>query len=314
MNGDGSLLCVGLTTVDIVAAPVALEAFEGTRLIRTLAMAPAGTAAGAAMVAARLGAPTRLFGGVGDDATGRFALAELAHEGVDVSLVTVMEGVGTSATLLPIDKHGVRPVLHAPGAGRLFEMTDAALEAAGQASVVHYAAIGARRLDGGPGEALLAKAKAAGAMTTCDLIGPGPTAAAEVRRLLPHVDVFLPSAVEARFLTGEDDLERAAAIFRDWGAGACVVKNGEHGAIALDATGSLSHVSAFPVERVVDTTSCGDSFCAGFIVATLLGRRWGAALDFGAATASLVAQGPATLGALESRAQVEAILAHRQSR
>jgi sugar/nucleoside kinase (ribokinase family) len=50
----------------------------------------------------------------------------------------------------------------------------------------------------------------------------------------------------------------------------------------------------------VDTTSCGDSYCAGFIAA--LDRGWAPleAARFATATAALVAQGLATLGRLES--------------
>ena len=58
----------------------------------------------------------------------------------------------------------------------------------------------------------------------------------------------------------------------------------------------------------VDTTSCGDSYCAGFIAA--LSRGW-APLDaarFGTATAALVAQGLATLGKVESFEATEAAM------
>ena len=50
----------------------------------------------------------------------------------------------------------------------------------------------------------------------------------------------------------------------------------------------------------MDTTSCGDSYCAGFIAA--LDRGWAPveAARFATATAALVAQGLATLGKLES--------------
>jgi sugar/nucleoside kinase (ribokinase family) len=154
---------------------------------------------------------------------------------------------------------------------------------------------------------LLEAARAHGALTTSDLIAPGPQASAELRRILPHIDVFMPSAIEARFVTGETDLPRAARMLRDWGAAAVVIKNGEHGAVALDKAGRIDVVPAVAVKQIVDTTSCGDSFCAGFIAATLRGRPWLEALNFAAATASLVAQGPATLGLLESYGQVEGI-------
>ena len=50
--------------------------------------------------------------------------------------------------------------------------------------------------------------------------------------------------------------------------------------------------------EVVDTTSCGDSYCAGFVAALDRGFDMLAACRFAGATAALVAQGLATLGKL----------------
>jgi sugar/nucleoside kinase (ribokinase family) len=96
---------------------------------------------------------------------------------------------------------------------------------------------------------------------------------------------------------------------RAWGAGAIVIKNGADGALARDNAGRLQLVPAVKINRIVDTTSCGDGFCAGFIAATLRGRPWDQALRFATATASLVARGPATLGVLESYEQADGIAA-----
>ena len=61
--------------------------------------------------------------------------------------------------------------------------------------------------------------------------------------------------------------------------------------------GERHAVPAFAVDAL-DTTSCGDSFCAGFIAA--LDRGWTAldACRFASMTAGLVASGVGTLGAL----------------
>jgi len=308
MTQSVSLLCIGLTTVDVVALPVRLQSFDGVRLLSALQLAPAGTAAGAALVAAKLGVATRLAGAVGGDPAGRFIRAELIHAGVDVSLLETLDGVPTSSTLIPIDEAGNRMIYHSPGAAALMSLSEALKSAMAGVRAVHYAGVGARHLDG-HAHALLAAAKSQGAWVTCDLIAPGANSAAELRRLLPHVDVFMPSAVEARFLTGENDLPRAARMLREWGAASVVVKNGPEGALALDRHGKLDVVPAIKVDKVVDTTSCGDSFCAGYLAATLQNRPWRAALEFAAATASLVARGPATLGALTSFEQVDQILA-----
>ena len=77
MTQPPSLLCIGLTTVDVVALPVRIEPFDGVRLIDAVQMAPAGTAAGTALVAAKLRVATQLAGAVGADAAGRFIRGEL---------------------------------------------------------------------------------------------------------------------------------------------------------------------------------------------------------------------------------------------
>jgi len=296
--GEG-LLCIGLTTLDMVARPIdALPQGEGTRLIEGIAVAPAGTAAGAAMVAARLGVKTALAGSVGGDFMGRVVRLGLEEQGIDTGLVQVLEGYPTSATVLTIDSRGRRPNFHALGAG-LFAPTDAAVVAAArEAAFLHYAGIGGPRLDGGAGLAVVQAAKAGGATVTCDLISPQPTALAELERLLPHVDYFMPSVSEAFALSKADSLDAAADFFLRLGVGAVIIKNGGAGSyVALGA--ARTSLPAYAITPV-DTTSCGDSYCAGFIAGLSRGLSPLAACRLATAVAALVAQGLATLGKLES--------------
>lgn len=294
---NSGLVAIGLTTLDIVAHPIeALTHTERALLIEGIACAPAGTAAGAALVAAKLGMPVKLVGAVGADMTGGFVRLGLEQVGVDVSLLRTYQDLRTSTTLLTVRADGRRSSYHMAGAGSAASIDDEATSAARTAKFVHYAAIGGRFSDGGPGEAFLRSAKEGGAIVTCDLIGPRATAVAEVRRLLPFVDYFIPSAAEATFLSGTDDLAEAAAIFIAMGAKACIIKNGRDGSLVW-IDGVHERAPAFAVTPK-DTTSCGDSFCAGFIAA--LDRGW-APLDacrFANMTAGLVAEGLGTLGAL----------------
>lgn len=299
------LLAVGLTTLDVVASPIdELPKGEGTTLVKAIACAPAGTAAGAAMVAAKLGLPVKLASALGDDLIGRFVRMALEETGVDTTLLPVMPGTTTSTTVLAVDSQGRRPNFHALGAGMFATAGDEVIAAARGAAFLHYAGIGGPKLDGGPGAALVKAAQAAGTIVTCDLISPRPSALAELKLLLPYVDYFLPSAAEALALTGTDDLEAAASAFMAMGAKACIIKNGGKGSYVALPEGRFT----LPAHVItpLDTTSCGDSYCAGFIVA--LSKGW-APLDacrFGTATAALVAQGLATLGKLESFEATEA--------
>ncbi|MDR3513731.1 MAG: carbohydrate kinase family protein [Caulobacteraceae bacterium] len=304
--GQG-LLSIGLTTLDISARPVdALPPDDTTALVDKIVLAPAGTAAGAALVAATLGVRTRLAGCVGDDAAGRLVRSELQAAGVDTGLLAELEGAPTSVTILPIKSSGQRPNLHAMGAGGHVEDSEALREAARAARFVHYAAVRATGLSDDAGAALLKDAKAAGAVVTCDLISPRASILGELKLILPHVDYFMPNASEARFLTGRDDLADAARTLLDWGAGACVFTDGAAGSVLADAAG----LRRFPAHAIkpVDTTSCGDSYCAGFIAG--LDRDWDVedACRLGGAVSALVALGLGTTGALTDFAAAERLM------
>ena len=293
------LLCIGLTTLDVAARPIdALPAAETTTLVEQIVLAPAGTACGAAFVAATLGVKTKLAGAVGDDVTGRLVRMALNDQGVDTSLLATAPCQTTSTTILAIDSAGRRPNFHALGASNQVEITKTTLAAARGSRFIHYAGVGAPRLDGGPGADLLAQARAAGATVTCDLISPGRRTLAELERLLPHVDYFMPNAGEALRLSGQSSLADAAAFFHRLGAGACIFKDGANGSLVAAREGK-TRLPAHDI-AVVDTTSCGDSYCAGFIAALDRGRSPVEAARFGGAVAALVAQGLGTLGILKS--------------
>jgi sugar/nucleoside kinase (ribokinase family) len=188
--------------------------------------------------------------------------------------------------------------LHAPGASLLMEIGDAAVAAAGAARFVHWAAIGARRIDPAQRDRFLAAAKAAGAVVTCDLIAPAPDAAEELARIAPMLDCFMPSLAEARVLTGCGEASACAAALRRLGLPVVMVKLGAAGTLVADAAG-VRVAPAFAVE-VVDTTSCGDAFCAGYVAALSRGFGMAERVRFAAATAALVAQGLGTLGKLRN--------------
>lgn len=306
MAGQG-LLCIGLTTLDIVALPIdALPEDESTKLIQQIVTIPAGTAGGAAMVAAKLGVETYLSSAIGGDLAGRFVRMALEEYGVNTSLLEVMPAAPTSATVLAIDSNGRRPNFHALGAGVFGGVSDETKAKAANVRFFHYGGIGGPRLDNGAGAELAQIAREAGAIVTCDLISPQPSAVDELRRILPHVNYFLPSNAEALMLSGASNLADAARFFVGLGAGACIIKDGGRGSFALIG-GEEVQLPAYDI-KPVDTTSCGDSFCAGFIAALDRGFEPVDALRFATAVAAHVAQGPGTLGTLSDFDGVQAAM------
>lgn len=291
------LLTIGLTTLDVVAVPVnALTHTERAILVERIACLPAGTAAGAALVAGTLGLSVTHVGAVGDDHTGAYIRLGLERSGVDTRHLATLPGQRSSTTLLAVESTGTRSSYHALGAAGALAISAEVVATARTARFVHYGAVGGQGTDGGPGAELLRAAREAGAVVTCDLISPRPGAGEEIARLLPHVDWFMPSAAEALALSGEQTLATAADVFLGQGASGCIIKNGPHGAYV--AAGDLRTTLPAHNIQAVDTTSCGDSFCAGFITALAKGAEPVEAVRFAAATAALVAQGAGTLGVL----------------
>ena len=89
-------------------------------------------------------------------------------------------------------------------------------------------------------------------------------AMADLLKLLKRVDGFVLNESEARQLTQEDNLVRAAQKIHKLGPKHVIVKKGEHGAL-LSAGGKFFISPAYPLAKVVDPTGAGDSFVGGMM-------------------------------------------------
>ena len=82
--------------------------------------------------------------------------------------------------------------------------------------------------------------------------------------LLKRVDLLLVNDAEARQLSGDFNLSRAARWIMDRGPRYLIIKKGEHGAI-LFTPQSTFFAPGFPLEEVFDPTGAGDAFAGGFM-------------------------------------------------
>jgi len=87
-----------------------------------------------------------------------------------------------------------------------------------------------------------------------------PDALAETLR---RVDVLVINDEEARQLSGQPNLVRAARAVREMGPSTLIIKKGEHGALLFCGDDVFS-APAYPLEDVVDPTGAGDTFLGGF--------------------------------------------------
>jgi sugar/nucleoside kinase (ribokinase family) len=86
----------------------------------------------------------------------------------------------------------------------------------------------------------------------------------QLLELFKRVDVVVLNDAEARQLTEQPGLVKAARIIRSWGASYVVIKKGEHGVLLFGEEGVFA-VPAYPLEKIVDPTGAGDTFAGGFM-------------------------------------------------
>lgn len=91
-------------------------------------------------------------------------------------------------------------------------------------------------------------------------------------KVLQRVDFLLLNDEEARLLSGEHSLPRAAQAIQRLGVGSVVVKRGDAGALLFHEE-QIFAAPALPLNEVVDPTGAGDAFAGGFM--GYLGRYWG---------------------------------------
>jgi sugar/nucleoside kinase (ribokinase family) len=90
------------------------------------------------------------------------------------------------------------------------------------------------------------------------------TAMDSLREVLRRVDVLTINDEEARQLSGEHSLVRAAKAIHEMGPRYLVIKKGEHGALLFEGD-NLFFAPALPLSEVVDPTGAGDTFAGGFM-------------------------------------------------
>ncbi|MEO6328798.1 MAG: PfkB family carbohydrate kinase [Ginsengibacter sp.] len=90
------------------------------------------------------------------------------------------------------------------------------------------------------------------------------TAMEDLKKVLTMIDVLMINDSEARFLSDEFSLVKAAKKILGMGPKYLIIKKGEHGALLFHEN-HVFFAPALPLEEVFDPTGAGDTFAGGFI-------------------------------------------------
>ena len=288
-----TVVSLGIHIVDILGRPVShIPDGQNVDILEEIRITVAGTAAGTSIDLAKLGANVTAMGAIGEDELGNFVVNTMNSYGIDTANLVRKSGVQTSATMLPIRPSGERPALHVPGANHELVYADLNLEAIRNADYLHLGGAGLMSaFDGAASVQVLKYAQAHGVTTTFDLVAiPRPDLLDLIEPLLPHIDFFMPGLEEAKMMCELDERQAVIDFFLDRGVGTTVFKMGEAGSSIANKENGEIRIPAFKT-TVVDSTGCGDSYCAGFIVGLSQGWSLAEAGRLGTACGALVITG-----------------------
>jgi sugar/nucleoside kinase (ribokinase family) len=211
-------------------------------------MYPGGNTVNVAVHAGRLGAHVAYLGALGTDTAGRVVRDALADEGVDLSLLRVVDGPNARATVRIVG--GNRHFVGGDAGVSRFRLTDGDLEVLGRVDLVHTGECSFI-------EDQLPLLQSVARRLSFDF---SERPWAYVEALAPLVDVAIVSLPDS----AADDAVALARRVRDLGPSVVAVTLGGAGAVLLRG----GEVATAPAGRVqvVDTLGAGDAFIARLLV------------------------------------------------
>jgi sulfofructose kinase len=299
-KGRVDVVGIGLNATDTVICVREFPALGGKEKLLSSTMQAGGQVATALVTCQRLGLRTRYVGKVGDDYPGRFQLASLKREGVDVRYTRTAHHTPNQIGVIIVDhKTGERTVFWDRDPNLSVTPEELSPRAICAARLLH--------LDGCDVEACCEAArwaKASGIPVVADL----DTVYKKVEKLFPLIDYLIASANFLPALTGDDDpfrvLEYMSREFHIPAAGMTLGRDG-----ALVYIHGRYHYSPGFVVETVDTTGAGDVFHGAFVYGLLAAWDIDRILNFSNAMGGLNCTKLGARGGISTRAAAEKLMA-----
>jgi 5-dehydro-2-deoxygluconokinase len=327
------VLCLGRCAVDFYAQQIGARLEDVTSFAKYLGGSSANTAFGCARLGLRAGMITR----VGDDALGRFLVETLAHEGCDVSHVSVDPTRLTGAVVLGIKDRDTFPLIFLRENCADMAIAEADVEAAyiarSRALLItgtHFSTEYIDRIS----QLALDRARASNVRTILDIDyrpvlwgltkrGDGETryirsdtVTAHLQRILPKIDLAIGTIEEFNIAGGSTDIMTSLAAVRSLSAAVLVVKRGPMGCAVIDGPIPRSLDEAFNgrgVEvEVLNVLGAGDAFNAGFLSGWVRGEDYDACTRYANACGALVVSRHACAPAMPTRIELDYFLANAE--
>ena len=244
----------GTLVADLIIRPI--RAWPGKSQnanVDHIEVLPGGAVANTGMALARLGVPVSAFAAVGEDNLGKIVKESVSRWAARDS-VTVIPSSRTTASVVGVSEDGDRCFLSAPGACDQFSLTPEQVEnevASGSRALhIGYAMI-LPSLDGEPLEKVMRRASQLGALTSLDVTYFDGRPWPDLLKLMPEIDLFCPSLLEASAITGKSNAAEAATALVEAGVRKFVaVTDGARGALIHVVGEGQEFIPAYPVKAL----------------------------------------------------------------
>ena len=225
-------------------------------------LAGGGPVGNALVIAQKLGVQTDVLGGFGGDNAGQYLLDDFKKYGVGVENAVTLKNASSFTSYIVLSNESKTRTCVFDRGTVPDDPKNVKLAAIDGASVLH--------LDGNYLNCALAAAKYAkekGVKVSLDAGGLYK----DIEKLLPYVDILIPSAEFAMGLTGEKTIPEAmAALYKTYRPEILVVTDGSNGGYYFE-NGVAVHYDSVKVDAV-DTNGAGDTFHGAFVAAYCSGK------------------------------------------
>jgi sulfofructose kinase len=294
------VLGLGLNAMDYITVVPQFPQPGKKTAIREVRLEPGGQVATALTVCRRFGLQARYLGSVGSDELGRLQIESLEKEGIDASLVRVVEDTTTQLAFIVLEQSvGERTILWHRDERLTFPENEVTREIVASGRILH--------LDGRDSAAALRAAEWARETHIPVVIDIDKIYDASTVQLLNLVDYLVAAEELATEMTGFENAEDAAsALAERFPRATTGVTLGRAGAVFV-LEGMPERSPAFEVD-IRDTTGAGDVFHGAFIFGVL--QEWDIrkTIRFAHATAAMKCRQYGARAGIPTLAEVESFL------
>lgn len=253
---------IGTSTLDTLVGVTAFPKGREVQEALFTASDGGGPVATALATIGKLGGNASMLDIVSDDLAGHAILQSFNEYQVNTSHLQVMPGFQSGTAHILVEKAtGARAVFFkrstVPAITSL-SMLLGAIPLIQNASVLH---INGRHED--ILQEAITVAKSAGTVVSFD--GGANRFSPFTEKLAAQADICIVAKDFALQYTGQSDLVTATQLLLRNGAFISGVTDGAHGSYIAIKGGATFHCPSFPMERIVDTTGCGDSYHGAFL-------------------------------------------------